>query len=172
MKTTLISLAVLLASIAAEARGPTPEDLLKGRVIISDRPLPRSWNSASSYVAQLKGLNRESIWYDKKTGKVTMQYAAFFAQPVQDVQVDLVIFDVTGGAHQQKVTTENFMHMGDRVLFNSVEFDKEDVEPNRKYLVTIQSRRRILASGTFILRAEGPHYSGKVTFSDDETKDK
>jgi hypothetical protein len=36
--------------------------------------------------------------------------------------------------------------------------------------MTIEDRRRVIASGTFILREEGPHYSGKVTFTDDDTK--
>ena len=42
----------------------------------------------------------------------------------------------------------------------------------RTYLMTIEDRRRVIASGTFILREEGPHYSGKVEFSDSETKAK
>jgi len=105
-----------------------------------------------------------------KSGKLTVQYAAFFAQPVNDVQVMLVLYDITAGAHLQKVSTEQFMKKGDRVLFNSVVFDKEDIEGNKKYLITIEDRRRVIASGTFILREEGPHYSGKVTFTDDDTK--
>jgi hypothetical protein len=157
---------------AAIAKGPVPEDFLKGKIIISDKPIPTHWNSVSSYVSQLKGLAKETLWYDKKTGKLTVRYAAFFSQPVQDVQVNLVLYDITRGAHTMKVSTENFMTRGDRVLFNSVEFDKEDIEGNRKYLMTIEDRRRVIASGTFILREEGPHYSGKVTFSDDEAKTK
>jgi hypothetical protein len=51
-----------------------------------------------------------------------------------------------------------------------VVFDKEDIEGNKKYLMAIEDRRRIIASGTFILREEGPHYSGKVTFTDEDTK--
>ena len=129
-----------------------------------------SWSSVSSYVSQLKGMNKGTLWYDKKTGKLTVQYAAFFAQPVNDVQVILVLYDITNGAHQQKVSTEQFMEKGNRVLFNSVVFDKEDIEGNKKYLMTIEDRRRVIASGTFILRDEGPHYSGKVTFTDDDTK--
>lgn len=158
-----------LASVG-RARGPVPEDYLKGRVIISDRSFPMSWTSVSSYVSTLKSMNKGTIWYDKKTGKCTLQYAAFFAQPVNDVQVMLNLIDITGGAHQQKVQTEQFMEKGKRVLFNSVVFDKEDIEGNRKYMLTITDRGRIIASGTFILRAEGPHYSGKVTFTDEDTK--
>jgi hypothetical protein len=166
----LALLVSLLVGGAALAKGPAPEDILKGRVIISDKRLPQSWNSASAYASQLKALNKGTIWYDKKSGKVTLQYAAFFAHPVNDVQVMLNLTDITNGAHQNKASTEQFMTKGDRVLFNSVEFDKEDIEGNKKYLLTLTSRGQVLASGTFILREEGPHYSGKVTFTDDDTK--
>jgi hypothetical protein len=170
MKKLVTLLALCLLGTVVHARGVAPEDLLKGKIIISDKRLPTSWSSPSSYVSQLKGLNKGSLWYDKKTGKLTVQYAAFFAQPVNDVQVMLVLYDITGGGHQQKVTTEQFMNKGDRVLFNSVVFDKEDINGNRKYMMTIEDRRRVIASGTFILREEGPHYSGSVSFTDDETK--
>jgi len=62
------------------------------------------------------------------------------------------------------------MNRGDRVLFNSVTLDKEDLEGNKKYLFAIEFRGRIIASSTFILRMEGEHFSGKVSFSDEETK--
>jgi hypothetical protein len=169
MKKLAVALALTVCA-SAFAKGPVPEDYLKGRIIISDKPLPTRWSSVGSYVSTLKGMNRGTIWYDKKSGKVTIQYAAFFAKPVEDVQVNLVLYDITGGQHTQKVSTENFMTRGDRVLFNSVVFDKEDIEGNKKYMMTIEDRRRVIASGTFILREEGPHYSGKVTFSEDEAK--
>jgi hypothetical protein len=170
MRNYVIAAFVLLLGATAFAKGPVPEDYLKGRVIISDHSVPMSWRSVSSYVSTLKSMNKGTLWYDRKTGKVTLQYAAFFARPVNDVQVMLNLYDITGGAHVQKVSTEQFMEQGKRVLFNSVVFDKEDIEGNKKYMLTIEDRHRIIAAGTFILRAEGPHYSGKVTFTDDETK--
>jgi hypothetical protein len=169
-KASLLLFALVMFGLPAAAKGPAPEDFLKGKIIISDKPLPTHWNSVGSYVSQMKAMNKGTLWYDKKTGKLKVQYAAFFAKPVDDVQVNLVLYDITGGQHQQKVSTENFMQRGDRVLFNAVEFDKEDIEGNRKYLMTIEDRKRIIASGTFILRVEGPKYSGKVTFTDEETK--
>src|SRR5438105_14830316 len=170
MKHVVLIIGLLLGS-SAFAKGVQPEDLLKGKVIISDKQLPTHWSSVGSYVSQLKALSKSTLWYDKKTGTLTIQYAAFFAKPVDDVQVNLVVYDITNGAHTQKVSTENFMQKGDRVLFNSVVFDKEDIEGNKKYMLAIEDRRRIIASGTLILREEGPHYSGKVSFSDDETKE-
>ncbi len=165
------AIALLFCSAPALAKSPAPEDLLKGKIIISDHSLPSSWHSVSAYVSQLRKLEKNTLWYDKKTGKVEIHYAAFFAQPVNDVQVNLVVFDITGGAHDQRASTENFMNRGDRVLFNTITFDKEDIEGNKKYLLTIQHRHRILAAGQVTLRMEGPHYSGKVTFTDAETKE-
>ena len=147
-----------------------PEDLLKGRVILSDKPIPTSWSSVGSYVAQLKAMNKSTLWYDKKTGKAKVSYAAFFPQPINDVQVMLVLYDITGGAHQQKMSSENFMNRGDRALFNTVTLDKEDLDGNKKYLFAIEYRHRIIASTQFTLRMEGPHYSGQVSFTDEETK--
>ena len=170
MKTLATFVLLVAASGIALAKGPQPEDMLKGRIIISDKKLPTSWSSPSSYVAQLKNLNKGTLWYDKKSGKLTIQYAAFFARPVNDVQVMMALTDITNGAHTQKTTAEQFMNKGDRVLFNSVEFDKEDIEGNKKYLLTLATRGQVIASGTFILREEGPHYSGKVTFTDEDTK--
>ena len=166
-----LALAVLLGPAIVRAR-QVPEDLLKGRVILTDKSIPTNWNSVGSYVSQLKALNKQVLWYDKKTGKVTVQYAAFFAQPVNDVQVDLVIYDVTNGAHSQKVSTETFLNRGDRVQFNSITLDKQDLDGNKKYLFVVEYRHRTIASTTFTLRMEGEHYSGKVTFDDEETKNK
>jgi hypothetical protein len=173
MARTLRTLALLVLAVPALALAKAaPEDSLKGQIIISDRKIPSNWSSVGSYVAQLKGMKKESFWYDKKTNKVTLQYAAFFAQPVMDVQVDFQIYDITGGQHQQKITSEAFMNRGDRVLFNSVELSAEDFEGNKKYQMQIAYKHKVIASGTFILRAEGPHYSGKVSFTDDDTKEK
>lgn len=171
----LFSLLVLCAySLLASARGVTPpEDLLKTQMIISDRPLPTRWDSPTQYVAKLKELNKSSIHYDKKTGKVQVYYAAFFAKPVNDIQVNFVIYDITVTPRYKKGSWEAFLgRKGERVIFNSVELDKEDLEMNKKYLFAIESRGQILAKGIVILRGEGPHYSGKVDFSEEEAKGK
>ena len=173
MKAQVLALAAALALPSPSlAKGSAPEDLLQGQIIFSDKSLPTSWKSVGSYVQQLRALNRTTLWYDKKTGKAQVSYAAFFARPLNDVQVDLVIYDITGGRRERKSSNEQFMQRGDRVLINSLTLDKEDLEMNRKYLVTIESRRVVLAKGEFILRGETEKYSGKVTFSEDEAKAK
>ena len=173
MKRFLVAVALLCgASASTLGKGSAPEDALAGRMIISDARLPTRWSSVGAYVSQLKGMSKSTLWYDKKTGKVKIEYAAFFAQPLNDVQVNLVIYDITNGARDRRTTTEQFMRRGDRVLFNSVTLDKEDFEMNKKYRLVIEDRGKPISTGEVIIRGEGPHYSGKVEFTDEETKAK
>jgi hypothetical protein len=171
-----VGLAALLALTglpkSAYARA-LPEDLLKGQMIISDESLPTKWTSPGEFASRLKKLHKSSLFYDKKTGKLQVYYAAFFAQPVNDVQVNFVIYDITNGPGNKakKGAWEAFLgRKGERVLFNSVELDKEDLEMNKKYLFAIEFRGQILAKSEITLRGEAPKYSGKVEFSDDEVK--
>ena len=164
--------AVAPLSVAQAKGGGEPADLLKGKIIISDKRLPTNWSSPASYASQLKGMNKSTLWYDKKTGKLKIEYAAFFATKLDDVQCNLVIYDITNGARDRKATTEQFTHRGDRVIINSITLDKEDFEMNKKYRFVMENRGKTLATGELIIRGEGEHYSGKVEFSDEETKAK
>lgn len=172
LKALLCGLVLAPSVVSAAAK---PEDLLKGQMFISDSSFPLKWTSAGEYASRLKKLHKPSLFYDKKTGKLTIYYAAFFAQPVNDVQVNFVIYDITGGANAKvkKGAWEAFLgRKGERAIFNSVELDKEDIEMNKKYLFAIESARVIIAKGEMLLRGEAPKYSGKVDFSEEDTKKK
>lgn len=157
------------------AKGGAPEDVLKGQLFISDSSFPTRWTSVGEFVSRVKKNHKSSLTYDKKTKKLQVYYAAFFAQPVDDVQVNFAIYDITNGfsSKVKKGSWEAFMgRKGERVLFNSVELDQEDIEMNKKYLFAIERRGSILAKGEIILRGEAPKYSGKVDFTEEETKKK
>ena len=165
----------LLLLPSALLAGKAPEDLLQGSLLISDSSFPLKWTSPGEYASRLKKLHKSSLNYDKKTGKLTVYYAAFFQYPVNDVQVNFVIYDITNGpsAKVKKGAWEAFLgRKGERALFNSVEIDKEDIEMNKKYLFAIESKSKIIAKGEITLRGELPKYSGKVEFSEEDTKKK
>lgn len=159
----------------AHAKGSAPEDILKGQLFISDSSFPTRWSSVGDFVSRVKKNNKTSLTYDKKTKKLQVYYAAFFAQPVDDYQVNFAIYDITNGMPNKvkKGSWEAFMgKKGERVLFNSVELDQEDIEMNKKYMFAIERRGSILAKGELILRGEAPKYSGKVDFTEEDTKKK
>lgn len=164
-----------LALPLAHAKGGAPEDILKGQLFISDSSFPTRWSSVGDFVSRVKKNHKTSLTYDKKTKKLQVYYAAFFAQPVDDYQVNFAIYDITNGMPNKvkKGSWEAFMgKKGERVLFNSVELDQEDIEMNKKYMFAIERRGSILAKGELILRGEAPKYSGKVDFSEEESKKK
>ena len=164
-----------LGPCPAYAKGGAPEDVLKGQLFISDSSFPTRWSSVGEFVSRVKKNHKSSLTYDKKTKKLQVYYAAFFALPVDDVQVNFAIYDITNGMPNKvkKGSWEAFMgRKGERVLFNSVELDQEDIEMNKKYLFAIERRGSILAKGEIILRGEAPKYSGKVDFTEEETKKK
>lgn len=173
-RSLLISLFTLGLWGSAEAKG-LPEDILKGQMIISTESLPTRWTSPGEFASRLKKLHKKSLFYDKKTGKLQIYYAAFFADPVNDIQVNFVIYDITNGVGSKvkKGAWEAFLgRKGERVLFNSVELDKEDQEMNKKYLFAIEHKSKIIAKSEITLHGEAPKYSGKVEFTDEEAKKK
>ena len=116
-----------------------------------------------------------TAYEEKKTGKIQIYYAAFFADPVNDLEVNFVVYDITNGVANQnkKGSWEAFLgRKGERVLFNSIELDKEDFEMNKKYRFVIEFKRKPLAYADVMLIGEGPKYSGKVEFTEDEAKQK
>lgn len=173
-RSLLIGLFTLGLWGSAEAKG-LPEDILKGQMIISTESLPTRWTSPGEFASRLKKLHKKSLFYDKKTGKLQIYYAAFFADPVNDIQVNFVIYDITNGVGSKvkKGAWEAFLgRKGERVLFNSVELDKEDQEMNKKYLFAIEHKSKIIAKSEITLHGEAPKYSGKVEFTEEEAKKK
>lgn len=169
------ALPLVAPSAPAYAKGGAPEDYLKGQLFISDSSFPTRWSSVADFVSRVKKNNKTSLTYDKKTKKLQVYYAAFFAQPVDDFQVNFAIYDITNGmaSKVKKGSWEAFMgKKGERVLFNSVELDQEDIEMNKKYMFAIERRGSILAKGELILRGEAIKYSGKVDFTEEDTKKK
>jgi hypothetical protein len=166
------------------AAGKLPEDILAGQLIVSDSRFPSSWTSAASFADACKKKRKGKLHFAKKTenGKSTyppvqIYYAAFFKDPVNDVEVRFVLYDITNGLQNKvkKGSWEAFLNKkGDRVLFNSVELDKEDLfgddTADRKYKFAIEFRGKIIAHDDIILTAEKHNFSGKVEFSDEETK--
>ncbi|MFO0574537.1 MAG: hypothetical protein U1A78_11095 [Polyangia bacterium] len=187
---SLLALAGAVASGAGDgdalAGGKMPEDILAGQLIVSDSSFPTRWTSAAAFASECKKKHKAKLHFAKKTENkksiwpnVQIYYAAFFSKPVNDVEVRFVLYDITNGlgAKVKKGSWEAFLNKkGDRVLFNSVELDKEDLfgdDTNpRKYQFAIEHRGQILAKTELTLTAEPEKFSGKVEFSDEETKKK
>ena len=92
----LLSASLLGVAVpAASAKGTMPEDILKGGLFISDSSFPTKWTSPQAFAAQVKKQHKNSLTYDKKTGKVQVYYAAFFAHHLRSMTSKSTLLSTT-----------------------------------------------------------------------------
>ena len=152
MRVTLAAI-VLAAWFTLAHGGATPEDLLRGQLLASDVAFPTQWSSAEEYAARLKKLHKPSLTYDK-SGKLPIEYAAFFASQVNE-PVSFVVYDVTDGISKKakKASSEAPLGKGSRALFGKFTLSQAELPANRKYMLVVEtSAGRTLAFGNVALR--------------------
>jgi hypothetical protein len=182
-RTTISTLAaslLLCALLPAPAAAKEPADVLGGRLVITGKKrLPMTWKNVGGFVGQVKRAENHVLWPDDKAAKEkvwSFEYIAFFQRPLQDREITIKIYQVDGGFLRlmpNGVFEQFLRERGARTFSSSVTLrEADDFEVNKKYLVTIESKRARLASSSLILRGEGVKYSGKVDFSDADTKKK
>jgi len=171
-----ICLAFLVLAFARPSEAAKPEDVFKGKIIITKNRLPMKFSSQGAFISALQKGKIDKIQPTEEkgeTGKWNIEYIAFFAQPLDDSEIQVKFFDITGGdkkyvAGDPQMTRER----GSRIFGASIELAKPEFDVRKHYMMTIESRGRTLATTTFWLLGKGANYSGKVEFSDAEAKQK
>jgi hypothetical protein len=169
-----LMLICLLVPQAAHAR--KPEDVYAGRIMIMKNRLPEHFRSAEDFISQIKRSSTGTIWADKDgdtKGKWRFEYLAFFARPLDDIEVSLRFYDVTGGSKRFLAEASTYVSKrGERMFGSNMSIGAPEFEPNKKILMSMENRGRVLAQTTLVIRGEGPHFSGRVDFTDAEAREK
>jgi hypothetical protein len=165
--------AVLLLS--SSAYGRKVEDVFRGKVVITSKRAPARFSNAGAFVRFLQSNRKEHIWPDKKNKKEwRYEFMAFFARPLNDIEVTVKFYDVTD--IKKFIAADSFYlsGRGQRILASNMVLNQPRFNVNRKYnmVVTNPKGGTALATATFWLRGEKERFSGKVTFSDADTKGK
>ena len=160
------------AAVAAK-----PEDVFKGKIIITKNRLPLRFASPGAFVAALQRGKTDKIWPTEEKGAEQgswdIEYVAFFAQPLNDSEIQVKFYDITGGEKRYVAGDPQYTReKGSRVFGSSIQLAKPEFDVRKHYLMTLESRQRVIASTQFWLLGKGANYSGKVEFSDSEAKGK
>jgi hypothetical protein len=173
-----LAVAVVLALLgagASSARAAKPEDVFKGKIIITKDRLPMRFASPQAFVSAVQAKKIDKVWpteeKDADHGTWNLEYVAFFAQPLTDNEIQIKFYDITHGdkkfiAGDPQYTRER----GSRIFSASIQLGKPEFDVNKHYMMTIESSHRVIAMTNFWLRGKGANYSGKVEFSDEDTR--
>jgi len=164
-----------LVAAAGTAQAAKPEDVFKGKIIITKDRLPMRFASPGAFTSAVQSKKIDKIWPTEENGADhgtwNLEYIAFFAQPLNDSEIQIKFYDITGGdkkfiAGDPQYTREK----GSRIFSASIQLAKPEFDVNKHYMMTMESGHRTIAMTTFWLRGKGANYSGKVEFSDEDTK--
>jgi hypothetical protein len=165
---------VFLGGVSSAAK---PEDVFKGKIIITKGRLPIRFSSPGAFVAALQKQKTDKLWPTEEKGDDhgvwNVEYIAFFAQPLNDNEIQIKFYDITAGekrfvAGDPQYTRER----GSRIFGSSIILEKPTFDVRKHYMMNVESRGRVLATTSFWLLGKGANYSGKVEFSDDEARRK
>lgn len=172
-----VSIVLGIVLLSPAARAAKPEDVFKGRIILTENRLPTRFSSESAFVQAVQRSSTDRIWPAEEKGDDhavwKFEYIAFFARPLNDNEITVKFWEVGGGSQRFVRGDEQYTReRGSRIFSAAITLDKPDFETNKQYLMTIESGTRVLAQTKFWLRGKGPKYSGKVEFSDEEARQK
>lgn len=176
--TALVTVLVLLLATTAVVLAAKPEDVFKGKIIITKNRLPMKFSSEAAFVAALQKNKTDKIWpteeKDADHGAWTLEYVAFFAQPLNDNEIQVKFYDITGGDKKYVAGDPQYTReKGSRIFGSNITLEKPVFDVRKRYMMTVESAgRRVIASTTFWLLGKGANYSGKVEFSDSEARGK
>lgn len=167
----VLGVALARPAQAGPARGP--EKVFAGKVILSNKRFPTYSKSASAYVSAIKKQAKTTFMEDKANHQWKIYFAAFLSKPLDDIEVMIKLYDVTGRQKSLLATFEQFTdERGQRTIISNFTLDRDQVGVNKEVIIEVESKGRRLAAGQFRILGEAEHYSGKVDFSDDEDSEK
>src|SRR5580765_6549881 len=172
-----LCLAFLMLAFARPSEAAKPEDVFKGKIIITKNRLPLRFSSQGAFISALQKNKTDKLWPTEEKGDDhgiwNVEYIAFFAQPLNDSEIQVKFYDITTGDKKYVAGDPQYTReRGSRIFGSSIELAKPEFDVRKHYMMTIESRSRVLASTTFWLLGKGEQHSGKVEFSDAEAKSK
>jgi hypothetical protein len=173
----VVALALGTILLSSGAQAAKPEDVFKGRIVLTNDRLPTRFASQGAFVSAVHRSSIDKVWPTEEKGNDVavwkLEYIAFFARPLNDNEITVKFWEIGGGSQKFVAGDEQYTReRGSRIFSASITVAKPEFDTNKQYLMTIESGSRVLAQTKFWLRGKGPKYSGKVEFSDEEARQK
>jgi hypothetical protein len=169
-----VLLAILWLTWCVSVWARKPEEVFGGRILVSDKPYPTTARSPDAFIDAVKKQSKDRFQEDKDAKEWRIFFAAFFKQPMDDLEITIRIYDVTKGERLVETFEQYLPSRGQRAYLSSLTFKRGDgssgYDPNSKVRIVMDSRGKVVADTAVFLMGEARKYKGKVDFSEEETK--
>ena len=125
----------------------------------------------------MQGAKTDKVWPTEEKGPEQgtwdIEYIGFFAQPLNDSEIQVKFYDITSGDKRYVAGDPQYTReRGSRVFSSSIQLAKPEFDVRKHYMMTMESRGHVIATTSCWLLGKGAQYSGKVEFSDQEARQK
>jgi hypothetical protein len=173
LRTLLISSVLLITMLAAPAFAGDPNQVFKGKIMLSTKRFPLSAKSKNAYIAAVRKQSTLNFHENKANGTWKIFFAAFLNRPLNDVEYVIKFYELGRGTQQLLGASEAFNdERGQKTIVSNITLEKKSFGVNKQLLMTIENKGLVLASARFKILGEGERFSGKVEFSEEEAQGK
>jgi hypothetical protein len=176
MRRIVVSLLVVTVALLGTAGADDSKRVnptFAGRVMVSDKRFPLTAKSLADFNARVQKQSM-SVFKEDKDKKYMIYFAGFLKAPLNDVEYNVKLYDVTNNKGQQLLATiEQFTdERGQTSLLSKMNLDRKVIGVNKDILMVLESKGKVLASTRFRILGEAEKYTGKVNFSQEEANGK
>lgn len=173
LRTVLISSVLLITMLAAPAFAGDPNQVFKGKIMLSTKRFPLTAKSKDAYIAAVRKQSSTNFQENKTNGTWKIYFAAFLNKPLNDVEYVIKFYEIGRGAQQLLGASEAFNdERGQKTIVSNITLEKKAFGVNKQLLMTIENRGAVLASARFKILGQGERFTGKVDFSEEEAAGK
>ncbi len=173
-RSLLVMATLVLGVLLGTASAQDPNKVFAGQIIPMVKRPPATAKSPDAYIGIMRKMKQTIFVEDKSDHTWTLWIACFLKAPLNDVEYSIKYYDTSHG-QQYLNSSDNFTdsaQRGDRTILTKIKLDKQWAGVNHPVLITFESKGKVLASTTIMIKGEGESYSGKVNFSEDEASGK
>lgn len=161
----------LLPAAPAIAGGSGPEKAFAGKIMISDKRFPTTAKSPGAYTSAVKKQAKTKLQEDKAKQSWRVYFAAFLKKAPADVEVQVRVLDASTRPATLLTSFDQYLDTREqRSIVSSFTLTRAVVGVNKTLTIQIESAGVVLATGRVDVLGEAVKYTGKVDFSEGDTK--
>lgn len=144
-------------------------------IITSAKPFRRKASSKGALMSAWWGQQTRNFWEDTKLKRWKIYYAVIFSGRINDLEVTVELYDITTHSRFLEAFSLWLSKRGEGSITSTLKLPRTEdgkFRPNSRIEMRVisSSTKKVLAKTWFRIKGKVKKFSGKVSFTEDETK--